>query len=344
MQDTELEQFAVDIKRQNKKIVVYGAGVIGKITLPVFMEEMGLADRILFIVDADIHKCGTSIRIADRDIEVCLPDRINSIKEDFAVLVTGSRYESIIRYLEKMVTVPGADVYIFPQMLVRRSRGLKRQEIMKRTAMPVIPKTIHYCWFGGKKIPDELKRYMESWKKFCPDYRIQEWNERNYDVEKHEYTRQAYRHKKWGFISDIARLEILYEHGGIYLDTDVELIRNLDDLLYQPGFVSVEKWGVINVGGGCGAVPKHPMLRNMLDYRLAFPFEYKDGSLNLESSGSYESIPFLDYGFRPDNTVQTVGDMAVYTSDFFHPFDYMNKELCVTENTYGIHHFMGSWV
>lgn len=344
LHDTGLEEFAAGVRGQDKKIVIYGAGVIGKVTLPVFMEDMGLADRILFIADADSHKYGTPVRIAGRDIEICSPDRMNDIREDFAVLVTGSRHESILRYLEKIKALSGTDVYVFPQMLVRRARFSGNQKIEQRTVSPVIPKVIHYCWFGGKEIPDRLKRYMESWSRFCPDYRIVEWNEGNYDVGRHVYTRQAFQHKKWGFIPDIARLEILYEHGGIYLDTDVELVRGLDALLYQPGFVSVEKWGVINIGGGCGAVPGHPMIRKILEYRLAFPFEYEDGSLNLESSGSYESKPFLDRGFRPDNTVQTVGDMTVYTSDFFHPFDYMSKEMCMTENTYGIHHFSGSWI
>ncbi len=185
---------------------------------------------------------------------------------------------------------------------------------------------------------------MESWRRFCPEYEIKEWNEDNYDVTRYLYSSQAYRHRKWAFVSDIARLDILYEYGGIYMDTDVELIKNLDDLLFQPAFCGVEKWRLLNTGGGCGDVPHHPAIKKMLDYRKGFPFEYPDGSLIMESSGSYESCPLIEDGFVPDNTIQVVDGMTIYSSDFFHPYDYMSGETSITENTYGIHHFQESWV
>lgn len=344
IQETTLDEFLSVMRKQNSGIVIYGTGVIGKVTLPAWIEKQGLERSVLFAVDADPHKWEDALQIGGRYVGICSPERLREAGGEFVVLVTASRYDAILRYLGGIEALSEIDVYIFPQMLARGCRHSGKQMIERKSETPMIPKVIHYCWFGGKEQPDELKRFRESWRRFCPDYQIIEWNEDNYDVEKHTYTRQAYHHKKWGFVPDIARLEILCEHGGIYLDTDVELVKNLDELLYQPGFVSVEKWGVINVGGGCGAVPHHPMIQKLLEYRLQFPFEREDGSLNLESSGSYESQPFLEYGFCPDNTTQDVGGMMVYTSDFFHPFDYMSRKLCVTENTYGIHHFTGSWV
>lgn len=344
VRETTRERFSFAVKKQKAKIVIYGMGVIGKTVLPVFIETQGLEESILFAADADPHKRGGFLQIGDRKIEICDPEKMKEVKETFVILITASRYETVLRYLEGMKELSEVDVYLFPQMLVFGCRSFEKQEIQKMSEAPMIPKVIHYCWFGRGGLPDGLKKCKESWNRYCPDYQIVEWNEDNYDIEKHTYTRQAYRHKKWGFVPDIARLEILYENGGIYLDTDVELIRGLEDLLYQPGFVGVEKWGIINIGGGCGVAPHHPMIRKLLEYRLGFPFEWEDGSLNLESSGSYETRPFLDCGFIPDNSTQTVGGMTVYTSDFFHPFDYMSRELCVTENTYGIHHFTGSWV
>lgn len=343
LREASLDGFVCTVKTQRQKIVVYGAGVIGKITLPSFVEDRKLSDDILFVADADYRKSGGFVRMGDRNIMICLPKKIKCIRDKFVILITGSRYEDILWDLEQMEELSETDVYIFPQMLARECRFFEKLENVKKSGQSMIPKVIHYCWFGRNELPDDLKRCKDSWSKYCPDYQIIEWNEDNYDVEKHIYAKQAYQYKKWSFVSDVARLEILYENGGIYLDTDMELIKNLDDLLYQSGFVGVEKWGVINTGGGCGVVPHHPMVRKMLEYRLKFYFEWEDGSLNLESSGSYESRPFLDCGFRPDNTTQTVGDMTVYTSDFFHPFDYLSRELCVTENTYGIHHFAGSW-
>ena len=118
----------------------------------------------------------------------------------------------------------------------------------------MIPKKIHYCWFGSGELPDKDKKNIENWKKLCPDYEIIRWDESNYDYKKNKYMKQAYKSKKWGFVPDYARLDILYHHGGIYLDTDVELVRNLDILRYQRAFCGVEKWGNINLGGCSGAV------------------------------------------------------------------------------------------
>ena len=97
----------------------------------------------------------------------------------------------------------------------------------------MIPKVIHYCWFGGNPLPDEAKRCIDSWKKYCPDYKIIEWNESNYDVNSNEYMKAAYNEKKWAFVSDYARVDVVYRYGGIYMDTDVELIKPLDKFLYQ---------------------------------------------------------------------------------------------------------------
>lgn len=108
----------------------------------------------------------------------------------------------------------------------------------------MIPKKIHYCWFGGNPLPDSAKSCIASWRKFCPDYEIIEWNESNYDVNKIRYTQQAYACRKWSFVSDYARLDIIYQHGGIYLDTDVELLRPLDSLREYEGFMGFENGGM----------------------------------------------------------------------------------------------------
>ena len=104
----------------------------------------------------------------------------------------------------------------------------------------MIPKKIHYCWVGGNSKPPLVKKCIQSWKKYCPDYEIIEWNESNYDISKNIYMKQAYEAKKWAFVTDYMRLDIIYEHGGIYLDTDVELIKNIDDLLSNEAFAGIE--------------------------------------------------------------------------------------------------------
>lgn len=343
LKDTSLEDFIKDVKENNKKIIVYGAGVIGKITAPYLLNEQGVSDRVLFFADADRNKQGKDIIIGDRFIEICSPERITTVSDHFVILITGSRYQGIVSFLNQMRVLDEVAGYILPQMLVKKAQNNSKCKSIRKSDIQLIPKTIHYCWFGGNEISEPIQRCIDSWKKFCPDFEIVQWNEKNYDINKYLYMKQAYENKKWAFVSDVARLDILHQYGGIYLDTDVELVKGLDELLYQPGFCCVEKWGIINTGGGCGAVPKHPVIEKMLEQRKTLSFENEDGSLNLESSGSYESLPLLERGFLPNNRTQEVDGMSIYSSDFFHPFDYMSRELCITENTYGIHRFFGSW-
>ena len=117
----------------------------------------------------------------------------------------------------------------------------------------MIPKKIHYCWFGGNPLPELAIKCLESWKKYCPDYEIIEWNETNFNLDSCEYVREAYQAKKWAFVSDYARLKVVYDNGGIYLDTDVELIKSLDRLLKNKSFFGTETTGVVATGLGFGA-------------------------------------------------------------------------------------------
>ena len=135
-----------------------------------------------------------------------------------------------------------------------------------------IPKIIHYCWFGGGPINPESRKCIESWKKYCPDYKIIEWNEQNFEISQNRYAQQAYEAKKYAFVSDYVRLAVLYEYGGIYLDTDVELVRPLDELLEHKGFIGMEHsapspYGrtlLVNTGSGVGAEPGCEMIGKML--------------------------------------------------------------------------------
>lgn len=168
-----------------------------------------------------------------------------------------------------------------------------------RQADTRIPKTIHYCWFGGNEKPPLVKFCIESWKVHCPEYSIVEWNEANWDVTKFQYAKDAYSQKKWAFVSDIARLDIIGEHGGIYLDTDVELKRNLDDLLGYSGFMFFEFETRISSGLGFGAEKNNPLILAMLEDYHGRQFFKPNGALNLEACTYYnttvleKSIPEL---------------------------------------------------
>ena len=237
------------------------------------------------------------------------------------------------------------EAYFLPVMLLERAHVLKKGGVVRTSERPLIPKVIHYTWFSGEPLPESLQKCVDSWKRFCPDYTILRWDTGNYDVAKHTYTRQAYAHRKWGFIADMARLDIIYQNGGIYLDADVELLRPLDSLLYEPGFCSTEKWGIVS-GAVFGARAGCAAIKSMLDYRAGVPFQYSDGTLNLTSSGTYDTLPLIRQGLKVNGETQVIadGEMTVYASDFFQPYDYTSGELRITQNTFSIHHFDGGWL
>lgn len=339
-------EFAQRVKTLKKQVIVYGAGVIGETIAPYWLHEYQLDEAVLCYADADSHKQGRSVQLASRAVPIESLEALTVQGGNYILLVTVSAFEPVVRSLEPLSGMEDTEVYFLPVMLLDMAHSPKKSGVIRTSDVPLIPKKIHYCWFSGNPIPEPLNMCIESWNKFCPDYEIIRWDESNYDIHKNLYMEQAYTHKKWGFISDFARLDILHQHGGIYLDTDVELLRSLDALLYQPAFLGVETWGTVNSGGCCGAQPRNPVISQLLENRKAAALVRRDGSLDLTSNGVYETKPLLKLGMRVNGTTQVIADgmMTVYSSDFFHPFDYMSGETKITENTFSIHHFSGTWL
>lgn len=209
--------------------------------------------------------------------------------------------------------------------------------------MNKIPKVIHYCWFGGNPLPDMAKKCIESWKKYCPDYEIKEWNEENFDINCCAYVKEAYEAKKWAFVSDVARLYALVHFGGIYMDTDVEVMKPLDDLLQYDGISGFEAEDRIPTGMmACRA--NHPMFKELLhDYDEAH-FIKQDGEYDLTTNVTRITKACLKHGLKLNNTLQTVNQFTLFPQDYFCPKNWKTKILTVTENTYMIHHFDGSWI
>ena len=214
--------------------------------------------------------------------------------------------------------------------------------------MANIPKIIHYCWVGGDPKPQSVLYCIESWKRCCPDYEIREWNETNYDFSKNKYMRQAYEAKKWGFVPDYARLDIVYEHGGIYLDTDVEMVRSFDKLLEHESFFGFEDTGdgeyFVACGLGFGAAKHNPLLKELRDYYDSVSFLNQDGTLDLTPAPRHNTPIFAQYGIRMDNKLQEKDGNMFYPAEYFCPKIFKTGKLNQTENTYSIHHFSASWM
>lgn len=333
-----------DILLNNSRVIMFGAGVIGRISVPEILKNYGLLDHLDCYLDNDEGKWGLGINIDGEDYEIRSPEYLKSCGSDTVILINISRFAQVKDQLEAMECTSNMTAYIMPMMFIHNmcKEPSAGKPVLKEE--PLIPKVIHYMWLGGKAIPEGLKRCIDSWKDCCPDYEIIEWNESNYDLDKHPYMRQAYEEKAYGFVPDYARLDILYNHGGFYLDTDVELKKSLDDLRYQEAFVGLEKWQVVNFGGCSGAVKGHPMIKKFLEARQNVFFLDANRNQNKNTCGFYDTGVILDNGYKMDGSTQCIGGMNIYGYDYFHPYDYMSGISNETINTRSIHHFNGGWL
>lgn len=209
----------------------------------------------------------------------------------------------------------------------------------------MIPKIIHYCWFGGKPKPQLAQKCIKSWKKYCPDYTIIEWNECNYNLDEAPlYVRQAYEQKKWAFVTDYIRLQVVYENGGIYFDTDVELVKSPDSLLKDNAYFGFEGVDYINTGLGFGAEKGSPILWELMQDYAGIPFVLEDGRFDLTSCPYRNTVIFVRHGLRVDGTQQTLeGGILVLPAEYLCPIDNATRIMHRTENTISIHHFDASW-
>ena len=206
-----------------------------------------------------------------------------------------------------------------------------------------IPKVIHYCWFGGNEIPKEYLDNIESWKKFCPDYEIKRWDESNYDINKCKFIKEAYDIKKWAFVTDYARLDIVYNYGGIYLDTDVEIVKNFDDLLDNDCFMGIECGNLVNTGIGFGAVKYNNFIKENKEYYEDKSIYDDSGNLNLINCPVITSKILKDKGALLNNKIEIIDNVKIYPEEYFCPMNYFNGKTNITNNTYSIHKYSMSW-
>ena len=204
----------------------------------------------------------------------------------------------------------------------------------------MIPKTIHYCWFGRSNKPKLTERCIESWKQYCPDYEIIEWNEDNFDLSANGYLKECYKQGKYAFISDYARLVIVEQFGGLYFDTDVEVIRSFDDLLTNKAFFGFENDYYVASGLGFGAEKNNPVLKEMIK-------EYEpllDGKHGTIGCPILNTNALSRCGLVKDGKKQALNEVVIYPWDYFNPMDSATGRIRITENTYSIHRYSMSWM
>lgn len=207
----------------------------------------------------------------------------------------------------------------------------------------MIPKTIHYIWFGGNELPDDAMNCIESWREHCPDFSICRWDETNFDITSNRYVKEAYESKKWAFVSDYVRLWVLVKHGGIYMDTDVEVLKPLDFVLSNKGFSGFESNSSVPTGI-MGCEKGFPLFAEMLEDYNDRTFIKPDGSFDETTNVVTITNILKNKGLKLNNQFQIVSDFTLYPSDWFCPKSHDTGIVNLTENTYTIHHFKGSWL
>ena len=207
-----------------------------------------------------------------------------------------------------------------------------------------IPKVIYYCWFGNGKIPRLAEKCIESWKKYCPDYEIVCISEENFDIEQNRYAKEAYDAKKWAFVSDYARLKVLYDNGGIYFDTDVELIKPIDDLINENGYMGFDDNGVVSTGLGFACEKGNELVGHILRDYDNIPFLLPDGSYDLTPCPDRNTKVMEKLGMDLKNQNQLFMGIKMLPEDYLCPVKYYTGKKKITKNTYSIHHFCASWI
>ncbi len=323
-------------RNREKKVYCYG---IGK-QFECFVRKIHDIE-ICGLIDGDVSKQNTVKRVGNRQLKISsIETYVKKYTRDKIIVITTAFANQVVEVLDSYKELTDMDCYVYMLM----------ESFMESVSSPVeypkqkrIPKKIHYCWFGSKTLPGEFEKNIDSWKKFCPDYEIVRWDESNIDIEDNLYMKQAYERKVWAFVSDVARIKIIHDEGGIYLDTDVELIKNLDDLLGWNFFCGYENRRQVAFGLGYGAIKKHPILKSLLDLYSRISFVDKYGNINRITCPHYQTQALRDYGFRLNGKFEQKDGIAVFPREFFAPYNDMGLGK-ITERTYSIHWFSASWL
>lgn len=330
------------VKRcEGKKLICYGIGKEFQRMLKGY-QDYGWIDNIVFLADGNPAREGENVFIRDKKYLIHTQDAMRrNITGEMILMITCMGYAEVIKELDCISELDCTECYLF-HFMFSMSEG--RDYAIRRIKEALLPKVIHYCWFGKKEKPDLYQKCIESWRRYCPDYEIIEWNEENCNIEENLYAKQAYERGKYGFVPDYFRLKIIYEYGGIYLDTDVEILKSINDLRYNRAFGGLEFPGEANLGLGFGAVKGHSVIKKMLKRYDGLLFQNPDGSCNETASPIYQSEDLRQCGMTEKNVLQEVEGMTVYPCSVLSPQNVYTGITIIEEESYMWHHFDASWI
>lgn len=326
-----LSEFSKQIK--NKRVICFGAGVAGQTFVSHL--ETHILDQILFFVDNDEKKWGKEIEIEEKKYTIKSPEWLQNYNiHDSVILITSRFWNQIHVQLEAISILKEVECFVY---LLMKANGSKEEYIIPE-GPAIIPKIIHYCWFGNSTMSENEMNCIESWKELCPDYEIIRWDEHNYNCRKTRYLKEVYDYGHYSAVSSYARFEILSEIGGIYLDTDVEIIKNIDSLLRLPAYMGFEVADIINTGHGFGAIKGNPIFREIIEYYDSISHYDEKGEFNYTGCPIITTQILKKHGLVSDGTIQQIDDITIFPNEYFDPV----MQIPV-KNTFSIHRYSSLW-
>lgn len=325
-----------EVFQEYSHVVLFGAGAV---TGSMFAahKEQGFEKKVDYIIDNDKSKDGKSLSVNGRKIKLISPESFAGLDyRDYALIIMPVFFLDIVRQIDRDTAFAGVPTYVYAFMM-----NMKRKNnfSLKTAERMMIPKRIHYCWFGGKELPEVYIKNIDNWRKYCPDYELIKWDESNYNIRKNRFTWEAYQTKNWAFVPDYIRKDVVYQYGGIYLDVDVEILRPIDDLLYNDFFICRDDIANINMGSGFGAVAGNEIIKALRDYYDNCRFLDDAGHIIGKACGNYETPAMIDFGYKTDNECQTIMGGKVFPREVLCPISWMGLPDAYTEKTVAVHKF-----
>ncbi|WP_051195113.1 glycosyltransferase family 32 protein [Pseudobutyrivibrio ruminis] len=344
---SEKEDF---IKKANEfpdGVICIGAGKNAHTLEKVFGLEF--LEKIVVFVDRDIRIQEEGIIIGGKKKKVISYRGANEYVKgrNVILLITAVDYIGINEELKKFTNLALKETHclIFINGYEQEKEDLlqKIPDNLSIYSTRQIPKIIHYCWFGGSPIPEKNLIWMQSWRKYCPDYEIIRWDESNYDIRKAKYVSEAYDSKKWAFVSDYVRLDVVYNNGGLYFDVDVEIVKNFDDMLFQDAFVAFETPYRVATGLGFGGKKGNKVIGEMLDYYNNISFINDSGVMDLTPCPIHQTRVLEKRGLIKNGAYQILDGITVFPEKMLTGKSASTKRIMLTDYTKAIHHYDASW-
>ena len=334
---------------KERRIAVWGIGRRFFSALLPVLEASGLVNNVEWLIDCSADKIGTDVSLSGRTITVYGPDILRGQTDNTIIIAAPVDYQTIRKevqekdYLNDVEMIAGAVLteswYDLCLMNVK-----KPPEDYRRFQDQKIPKKIHTFWFSSDPIPVEYENCMGTWRRFCPDYEIIVWNLKTYTADDCLYYSQAVQQRQWAFASDYARADIVFREGGIYMDMDVEVVRPLDDLLYNEAYMGFENMEYVECGSGFGAVAGSIIIGEIRDVYKTIPFILPDGEQDRTTCPKRYSEVLWKHGLRKNGGFQLLENVTVFPFESLTAKSFGSGHIYRTKHTYTIHHHKGSWL